>query len=288
MFKSVLHQNFKTSEMDTLFGTNAIKNTFSGAGYQELSENLKRALERNENLTTVLWAMDYNGLLRDYDWRQYDVYPDYLYDDNPLNDVSYLFNKSIFYHGVLPSITMTLSGTPSTTMDEYSSWEAETGLKHVLYAYNRNALEKLSPDFGEEEQENVTQTITENVVNLVNRYPDTTFYIFYPPYSICYWDALSIHGTTLKEIAAQQVATELLLECPNVKLYSFFDQYDVICNLDYYSDPGHYDARVNSMILKWIADDTGRITKENYQKKLDAQREFFLNYDYESIYENIK
>ncbi len=281
-------QNFKTSEMDALLGTNAVKNTFSGAGYQELSENLKRALERNENLTTVLWAMDYNGLLRDYDWRQYDVYPDYLYDDNPFNDVSYLFNKSIFYHGVLPSITMTLSGTPSTTMDEYSSWETETGLEHVLYAYNRTTLEKLSPDFGKEEQENVTRTITENVVNLVTRYPDTTFYIFYPPYSICYWDALSIHGTTLKEIAAQQVATELLLECPNVKLYSFFDQHDIICNLDYYSDPGHYDARVNSMILEWIANDTGRITKENYLEKLDAQREFFLNYDYESIYKDIK
>ncbi len=281
-------QNFKTSEMDALFGTNAVKNTFSGAGYQELSEHLQRALERNKNLTTVLWAMDYNGLLRDYNWRQYDNYPDYLYDDNPFNDVSYLFNKSIFYHGVLPSIAMTLSGTPGTTMDEYSSWDVETGLQSILGAYNRDALEKLSPDFGVKELENVTLTITENVVNLVNQYPDTTFYIFYPPYSICYWDALSIHGTTLKEIAAEQVATELLLECPNVKLYSFFDQQDVICNLDYYSDPGHYDARVNSMILEWIANDTGRITKENYLEKLDAQREFFLNYDYESIYKDIQ
>lgn len=33
-------QNFKPSEMDELFGTNAVKETFSGAGYQELSENL--------------------------------------------------------------------------------------------------------------------------------------------------------------------------------------------------------------------------------------------------------
>lgn len=63
-------QNFKPSEMDALFGTNSVKETFSGAGYQELSENLERSLTRNPNLKTVLWVVDYNGFLRDYDWVQ--------------------------------------------------------------------------------------------------------------------------------------------------------------------------------------------------------------------------
>ena len=54
-------QNFKTSEMDALFGTNAVKAPFSGAGYQELSNHLIRALQRNEKLKTVVWAIDYNG-----------------------------------------------------------------------------------------------------------------------------------------------------------------------------------------------------------------------------------
>ena len=51
-------QNFKTSEMDELLGTRAVKNTFSGAGYQELSENLERALQRNPDLKTVLMGLD--------------------------------------------------------------------------------------------------------------------------------------------------------------------------------------------------------------------------------------
>jgi len=90
-------QNFKTSEMDALFGTQSVKETFSGGGYLELSQNLERALERNDELKTVVWAIDYNGLIRDKDWTQYDGYPTYLYDDNPWNDTSYVFNKSIFY-----------------------------------------------------------------------------------------------------------------------------------------------------------------------------------------------
>ena len=278
-------QNFKPSEMDALMGTNAVKETFSGAGYQEIADNLDRALKRNENLTTVLWTLDYNGFLRDSNWQQYDEYPTYLYDDCLLNDVSYLFNKSIFYHGVLTNLSMTLAGTPSTTMDEYSSWEKETGLESIMSSYDRAHVDKnVKTDFDEEDYLTVTQTINENVIEIVNRYPNITFYIFYPPYSICYWDALNIKGTIMKQTTAEQIATELLLECPNVRLYNFFDQYDVVCNPDNYCDDGHYSSEINSMILKWISEDTGLVTKENYMDKLRKEREFYLNYDYESIY----
>ena len=281
-------QNFKVSEMNALFDTNAVKETFSGAGYQEISENLDRALTRNENLNTILLALDYNGLLRSYDWKQYDQYPTYLYDNNPINDVSYLFNKSILYHGVLSNLTMTLSGTPSTTMDEYSSWQKETGLECILYSYDReNVSPEPSLEFGAEELDIVTQTITANVTDLADKYPDTTFYIFYPPYSICYWDALNIKGTLMRQTQAEQAATELILECPNIKLYNFFDQYDVVCNPDYYCDDGHYSAEINSRILYWIANDIGLVTKENYLEKLEQERNFYLNFDYDSIYESL-
>lgn len=281
-------QNFKVSEMNELFNTNAVKETFSGAGYQEISENLDRALSRNENLDTILLALDYNGLLRSYDWKQYDQYPTYLYDNNPINDVSYLFNKSILYHGVLSNLTMTLTGTPSTTMDEYSSWQKDSGLECILYSYDReNVRPEPSPEFGAEELDIVTQTITTNVTQLADKYPDTTFYIFYPPYSICYWDALNIKGTLMRQTQAEQAATELLLECPNIKLYNFFDQYDVVCNPDYYCDDGHYSAEINSRILEWMSNDIGLITKENYLDKLEQERNFYLNFDYDSIYESL-
>ena len=286
-------QNFRPSQMDALFGTHSVKETFSGAGYQELADNLARALERNPSLRTVLLGLDSNGLLRDYDWKQYDNYPTYLYDDNPFNDVSYLFNKSIFYHGVLTSLAMTLSGSPATTMDEYSSWQRPCGLEAILGSYDRDALladslpansQEGSAGFGEKEHSKVVQTITLNVLDIVNQYPDTVFYIFFPPYSICYWDAAKIQNTLNQEISAMETAADLLLACPNVRLYSFFGQYDVICNLDNYSDIGHYSGEINSQILEWMAEGTGLLTKENYRMILSRDREFFLNYDYGRLY----
>ena len=170
-------------------------------------------------------------------------------------------------------------------MDEYSSWERDTGLEQILYSYDRESVQRRNDtEFGEKERELVTRTITENVLRIVNRYPDTTFYIFYPPYSICYWDALNLKGTLPKQLQAEQTATELLLECPNVKLYNFFDQYDVVCNPDYYCDDGHYSGEINSRILNWIHEDTGLVTPDNYLERLRQEREFYSSYDYESIY----
>lgn len=278
-------QNFRTSEMDALLGTRAVKEPFSGAGYQELSQNLERALSRNEELKTVLWALDYNGLLQDYDWQQYEEYPSYLYDENPFNDVCYVWNKSTFYHGVLANVIMSIKKDASTSMDEYSSWQRETGLRHIMFSYDRESVKPSEEkEFGEAERKQVTETIQYNIIDLVNQYPETEFIFFYTPYSICYWDAMNIRGTITKQIEAEKQATEMLLQCPNVKLYNFFDQHDVICNTDYYNDDGHYSAEINSKILVWIAQGTGLLTQENYLQRLEEEQEFYLNYDYDSIY----
>ena len=278
-------QNFKTTEMDALFGTKAVKETFSGAGYQELSQNLQRALQRNSDLKTVIWTMDYNGFIREKDWDQYEGYPTYLYDDNPWNDVSYVFNKSILYHGVLPNVTKTLLRQKSTTMDEYSSWDKETGLAYIMESYDRwEEKAEMAEGLTEEGRQWVTDNVKENFADMISQYPDTTFYILYTPYSICYWDFLNQEGMMQMQFEAEQIVTELLLSCPNVKLFNFFDQYDVITNTDYYRDKEHYSAEINTKILEWMASDIGRITTDNYMERLEKEKEYYLNYDYESIF----
>ncbi|MDE7268271.1 MAG: hypothetical protein K2N89_12465, partial [Lachnospiraceae bacterium] len=68
-------QNFKPSEADEIFGVKSVKETFSGAGFRELSQNLERALKRNDNLKTVIWSVDFNALIRDKDYDIYSGYP---------------------------------------------------------------------------------------------------------------------------------------------------------------------------------------------------------------------
>ena len=81
------------------------------------------------------------------------------------------------------------------------------------------------------------------------------------------------------------MTSELLLECDNIELYSFFDKTDIICDLDYYRDGLHYVTDVNEMIMNWIYRGEGRITKENYLDVIAWERQFYMNYDYDSIYQ---
>lgn len=278
-------QNFRTTEIDALFGTNCVKETFSGAGYMELSANLERALERNGNLRTVIWAMDYNALFREADWDREEEYPDYLYDDSIWNDTMYIFNKDMWYSAMSKNILMTLLRIPSTTMDEYSSWaEKPSGVQYVIGHYHRYPFVEFIPFTGEG-QEMVRENVQKNFVDLVNKYPDTLFYIFYTPYSILSWDSVSQEGMLELQLGAEEIATELLLECPNVRLYNFNDNRELINNMDNYRDKEHYNAEVNSWILQWMKDGVGLVTKENYERRLAQDREYFLNYDYESMYQ---
>lgn len=278
-------QNFKTSEADALFGVKSVKETFSGSDYKELSQNLGRALSRNKDLKTIIWTMDSNALLRDKDFTAYEGYPTYLYDDNPWNDVKYVFNKDVWYHGVLVNIARTLKGMPSTTFDEYSSWEKETGYEHVMANYDRwEEKAPEAPPLSAGDAEMVRGNISQNFIELVNKYPDTTFYIFYTPYSICWWDFMNQEGMINYYLDAELIATELFLECPNVRLYNFHDQYDVITNLDNYRDKEHYSSEINSMILEWMASGKGLVTKENYGQRHEREKEYYLNYDYECIF----
>ena len=51
----------------------------------------------NNDVKYVLWGLDYNGLHREHYHKGYTEYPDYLYDDNLFNDVSYVWNKNIIF-----------------------------------------------------------------------------------------------------------------------------------------------------------------------------------------------
>ena len=278
-------QNFKTSEADRLYGARFVKETFSGADYSELAENLGRALKYNDDLKTIIWAMDFNALIRDKDYKAYDSYPTYLYDDNVLNDVSYVFNKSIWYHGVLTDLYMTLTGRPSTTFDEYSAWKRETGYEYIMAAYDRwEEKADMVQGLNDDDKVMVEQNIRQNFIDLINRYPDTTFYIFYTPYSIIWWDFMNQEGMMRMQFDAELIATRLFLECPNVKLFNFNDKYDIITDLDNYRDKEHYSQHINSYILEWMAESDGLVTQDNYSERFETEKDYYLNYDYENIF----
>lgn len=274
-------QNFKTSEFDKLFDCTAVKLPFAGGGYQEISQSLQRAFTYNEHIEKVLWGLDGILLIEESDFQNYEEYPSYLYDNNIFNDVYYVMNKAVMYHGVLNNIAMTVSGEESTTFDEYSAWEGETGYD-VVAAYNYWKGEPEAEDSGlsDEEKELVESNIRINICPVIEEHPYTTFYIFFTPYSIVRWDGWRSEGKISAYIEAENIAAQLLMQYTNVELYCFYENTDMICNLDNYRDWVHYTAEINSEILEWISTGEYRLTTDNHKEHVKKKTEFYLNYEY--------
>ena len=283
---SSMNQNFKTSQMDELWGTNSIKVPYSGAGFREIKNNLEKAFESDNEIKYVLWGLDYNGLLREGYWQGYDEYPEYLYDNNLLNDVSYVWNKELIFQGLITDLLMTLQGEESTTFDEYSSWEAGRGWESISKTYQRS--EEILPmqyEMLEVEDWVLRNNIEVNIVDLAKAYPETQFILFYTPYSALYWESIYRDGTLEKQLMCEKIATEMMLECENIHLFNFCKETDITGDINNYRDKEHYVAEINDLVLQWITEGRGLVTKDNYEEMIEWERNYYLKFDYDVLYE---
>ena len=176
-------QNFKASQFDRLFGTKSIKVTYTGETYYVIDQEVRKVLSANPDTKCIFRCLDYNKIFQAGEVRNYDDYPEYLYDDDIFNDVNYVLNKEIFLDSTLPVIKYNIDGKKTTSMDAYSYWEWEhpVGKEHVLEAYERpetKAGEQKA--FTEEDAKTVTDNVTENVIRTVEENPDTMFYFYTP------------------------------------------------------------------------------------------------------------
>ena len=287
-------ENFKTSELDLLLGTQSIKVPYPGGTYKEIGDNLKTAFATHDDIQIVVRGLDYSHLVEDKDAMRTDMgtFPTYLYDNNLFNDVKYLFNNTALGVYALPTLLRYLRGESGgiTSFDDYS---ATYGEKYSAAA----ALGDASPDMGQkaeqqaltdEEIQTLTDNVEQNVVEIAKENPDTTFYCFFTPYSAVWWGNLLCEGTLEKQVEAERIATKLMLEVGNIRVFSFNMETEIITDLSNYMDAGHYSPKINSWMLSQFKAGNDEITKDNVDSYAKAQIGFYENFDYSSLYEQAK
>jgi hypothetical protein len=280
-------ENFKASQFDDLFGVTSVKVPFSGSYFRERYDRLSRAFASNSNIRYVLFSLDSYAISAEKDMRNdYYEYPDYLYDNNLLNDVQYVFNKSILVEYALPVLEYTRSGQTTTDFDSYSNWMGEYtfGADSVLSKYSRPEKSDSVSTLSEEERIQIQENLEQNIISLAVEHPDTEFYVFFPPYSIVTWDERSQKGTLAKELERQQYTMELLLDYPNIHVFSFNDCFDIICDLDNYKDIKHYSEEINEELLVWMKAGEHEITAANLKQYLRTVEEFYTTYPYDDLF----
>lgn len=279
-------ENFKSSEFDELFDANSVKVPFSGSYLKETTDQIENALKHNSNIKYVLRSLDFYAVYARKDVVSDYEYPEYLYDDKWFNDISYIFNKSITTESLKNVFEFTKQGKETTSFDEYSYWGDHFlyGKDEVLRRYERE--DKSERPFDISNLDYVRENIEHNVIRLANEYPECEFYVFFPPYSIVYWDKWNQREFIEDGILIMESVTEKLLEYDNIHIFSFNTCFDMICDLNNYKDLEHYGDWINSQILVWMKESKYMLTESNYKEHFEKMRQFYLNYDYESIFEN--
>ncbi|MBE6160253.1 MAG: hypothetical protein E7157_04315 [Lactobacillales bacterium] len=283
-------ENFMTSEVDEVFQTKSIKVPFSGASFKEINQNLEKATYNNDEIKYIIRGIDFGQLMHDKDDMEYDLssYPTYLYNSNLIDDTKYLLNKDVLFNNTIEVLLYTLSGKKTTTFDQYSNWNDFYifGKESLDKKYKRTKNKKDNESLTKREKQIVIENVNQNLLQIIKENKDIQFYYFYTPYSIYYWDKINNEGNLLKQIEAEKITTETLLEFDNVYIFSFWNNIEMISNLNNYKDIIHYSSSINSNILHWMKDKEYLLTKNNYIEYYNEIENIYYNYDYDSLFED--
>lgn len=292
---------FKTSEAERLFGVPFVKTSFSGASMEELNDRLSSAFKSDNDIKYVVRCIDTdlllmadgmvsvqnaNGSGNTAKASELNL-PEYLYNDCILDDVQYVFNKEAFAR-TLRVLEYTRNGGKTPSFDDIRlSYDDNTpsGAEVVLSCYTPPAHPaEMETHLTEEERQTLLCRIDSSIAALVREHPETEFDLFFPPYSICYWDTKNGEGGISRLQEAQRVAIEALLQYDNVRLFGMDWDFETVCNLDLYYDRLHYVPAVCTNILECMSEGRFLITADNYERYLSEMSTFYHSYDYASLH----
>ena len=280
-------ENMKASEWDDLFGVQTVKLPYAGSSYKEIGDSIVRALRNNPDIRMVVRSID-GYLMSEHkdDLRTDAVYPNYLYDENPFNDVSYVLNKTVLLDATAYVLSYTAEGLETPNFDEYSFWGdkftygAEKTFGDIYWDGMAREPQLPDPQMLQRARENIQQ----NVIDIANANPEVTFYCYYPPYSMVWWGEKCRWGSLDNLLTVYELAAEMMLECENIRLYSFWDDHEVIENLDNYKDVEHHTPEINSKILQDMHDGRFLLTKENNAAYWDSLHHYYSTFDFGAYY----
>lgn len=279
-------EKFKASQADALFDASFVKVPLSGARYKELNNEIRRAFTYNSGIKYVVRGLDINTLIMDKDAIREDYNPpEFLYNNSILDDVSYVFNKTLFLKN-LSVLKHTQQGLPTTSFDDYAITDGDPAgnAAMVLSTYSVGERAVQQTPLSDEERQMIYENLQQNVIDVIAQNPQTQFYYFFTPCSIAYWDELDSLGTLERELEAIAYATEELIKYPNLKLFNFCLDSELICELANYKDQVHYCGYVCSWLLEYMADGKYLVTPDNALQVMEEMAQLYLGYDYEALH----
>lgn len=281
---SSMVENTNVSELDQLYGLTTVKLPYSGGTSYNFKTILNVCFKSNKNIKRVFWSLDEYALTTDYQTPRYPL-PEYLYDFDYTNDLSYLLNLDVFYFYTTKNIINSIKGSKQKVLRD-GSWVQDESV------YSKtNMLKSFSYPIEEQEkkdellyQKNLKDNLQNNIIPIIKDNPDTVFSFYMVPYSISYWYMEKCNGTLEASIYTVRTALLELLKYDNVEVHFFQNDWQIIENLDNYKDYTHFKPEINSYMSKAIHSGIAKLSKENVSGTLDDFYKYLISFDYDDFF----
>lgn len=133
--------------------------------------------------------------------------------------------------------------------------------------------------------ENLEMNLAANICPYIEENPDTVFYIFFPPYSILYWNDVLCENHLEATMAEYQYIADRLLSYENVRVFFFPNQEWIVTDLNNYADYSHYHSDINYYMTQCFADGTCEISSGQEMKQaLREMRLIIDRFDFEDLF----
>lgn len=262
---SSISQNFLGQDVRRYLGWDKPMRLFIPGYYiGELDALMRYALESGK-IKKVLRGIDADHYETDDDsrvWRDSSTFPLYLYGGGRLNGIKYLLSHSTFAKAVelLGKKRIRRKNFPKADdNDTFGFWAADAVNTRNAFFHNRDfdpsggfAVKNWRP------RKRSFAMADKYIVRLAKDYPETDFYLFFPPYA---YGMMPAEYLDMKTYLVEKTAG-----MKNVFFFDFADMADVSSNSAYYRDKGHYNANINTAMLKAVGRGEYRVTAENLEK----------------------
>ena len=256
---SSMTENCTPSVYDAALGGHFIKLSMN-AGLSLDHAKMMEIAFRTHDVRRVVYGLDFFSFSHYYN-NQKAVTPDYLYDDDLLNDVQYWLNRSVLFSYIPRALSCIGTPDEDACRDRMYAWQppdmpGEAGLRAQVNLSSPMPQQKDTA----RGTELALLSYEHNLLPFIRAHRETTFTVFFPPYSLLYWADQAVQGELDTRIAQKNLLAGALLEEPNVELYDFQAVFDWTEDYDLYYDLIHYIACVNDAMAFAMAEGTCRVT----------------------------
>lgn len=239
-----------------------------GGSFVKLCMNAGQARDHAKMLSLAFSQRDIRRVVYGLDLFAYSlgpavqkaVTPDYLYDDLLLNDVFYWLNKSVLLRYVPEAFLRAGTEPDDSARDSMYFWNPPfmPTWEELLAGVHLDAA-PAQPQSADSLSDVTLENFEQNLLPFLREHPETSFIVFFPPYSLLYWVQQAREGMLSVRLAQRAQLAQLLLAEPNVELYDFQATAEWTQNYSLYFDSIHYISSVNNAMASAFAAQTGRV-----------------------------